>query len=177
MPSGDMSGDELRDRMLILDLLARATRGMDRADSALIASCYTDDSVEYHGPFVGSGQEWAVRPTRTSPANVASHHQLGQTVIDLDGDGAFAETYCIYHGIHAYQDGRRVSREYFVRYLDTLRRVDGAWKIAIRRVVADWGYERTESEGWIGVETYERGTHFPDDPVYRFASGAPTVGG
>ena len=41
------------DRMLardaIRDVLARYARGIDRADAALLKSCYFDDAIEEHG--------------------------------------------------------------------------------------------------------------------------------
>jgi hypothetical protein len=72
----------------------------------------------------------------SSPTSVAAqltmHHLLGQSVFDVDGDGAWGETFFV---VHAVIGGRTVTS--YGRYIDYFRRVDGHWKLVYRRVVPD----------------------------------------
>ena len=57
----------LLDRQAISDCVHRYSRGLDRHDDAMVASCYWDDAIDEHGPFTGSPDEfiaWALeQPT------------------------------------------------------------------------------------------------------------------
>lgn len=161
---------EVADRLAIRDTLARVARGCDRVDADAIEHCYAEDSIDKHGPLYGSGREFAARPERPAASNVRSHHLLGQSIIELSGNDAVAETYFIAHDIFD-GDGPRVAREYFGRYLDQLTRTERGWKVRMREVVIDWGHERPATDLWTGAEDYTRGQRAPDDPSYALLAG------
>jgi SnoaL-like domain len=135
-----MTSDDLalvRDKIELAELVARVSRGVDRADFDMIVSCYTEDSVDYHGTFTGTGREFADYICHRSPISSHArflHHRLAQSIFAVDGDRAFGETYfdsnlqtepgTLFQGIG--------------RYLDEFVRRDGAWLIKERRVVTEW---------------------------------------
>jgi len=159
---------ELIDKEAIRDVIARCARGSDRVDVDLSRSCYHADSVERHGTFQGNSQEYLSDPRRTSPGNLMNHHLLGQTVIDLEGDVAFAETYLLCHQMSQGPDSEPFLNIVASRYVDRLERRDGEWKIASRTAVADFGYQYGLSDVsvWQRLDDFVRGRRWPDDEVY-----------
>ena len=97
-----------------------------------------------------------------------NHHLLGQTIIDLDGDVAFAETYVLCHQISQASDSEPVLNIVASRYVDRLERRDGEWKIASRTAVIDFGYQNALSDlnVWQRLDDFVRGRRWPDDEVY-----------
>ncbi|GAA0291808.1 nuclear transport factor 2 family protein [Kineococcus aurantiacus] len=67
----------------------------------------------------------------------ATTYLNGQSDIDVTGDSATAETYCMAHHLLR-DDGQRVLLTMAIRYLDTFERTASGWRIAERRIVFDW---------------------------------------
>ena len=69
-----------------------------------------------------------------------SRHQPSNFVIDGDGDEANMASYCtvVSGGTrdNPFVEPARITFQ--GRYEDRLRRVDGAWKIAHRKIITDW---------------------------------------
>ncbi len=128
--------DALLDKQDIRECLERFSRGMDRFDREAYLSAFWSDAEIAAGPFVGSAADcwdWAV-PMHEA-GQIATHHALLQSNIDLDGDTAHAETY--YQFI-----GRNRDESLFIaggRYVDRLERRGGEWRIALRTNVIEWG--------------------------------------
>lgn len=61
----------------------------------------------------------------------ASHHMNGQQVITVDGDTAVDVHYCR-AALVLEEDGHDIVSDNYIRYIDTLVRKDGQWKIAKR---------------------------------------------
>ncbi len=63
-------------------------------------------------------------------------HHNGTRIIEIDGDAAFAETYCLAFYRQS-EEGKEGEKEMFlrVRYLDRVEKRNGEWRIAHRRVV------------------------------------------
>jgi SnoaL-like domain len=72
----------------------------------------------------------------------ATTHFIGQsTILTLTADRGTGETYCLAH--HVTVDGERKRLMIAsLRYLDTIVKVDGAWKFAERLLYVDWLEER-----------------------------------
>ncbi len=151
----------LLDRDKIRDCLARLARGEDRRDAALIrASCWPDSTTDY-GVFLGSFDEYLAWVVPGSTAIKVTQHVLGQSVIDLDGDTARAETQVVsYHRI----DMGEAERDTVIggRYLDRLEKRGGEWRIAQRVMLYDWyqdfGVAIDWSKGLMGMPF--RADHF-----------------
>jgi hypothetical protein len=155
---------EMLEKQRIRELLARLARAMDRVDVEGIKGCYTEDSLDDHGSFHGSGAEFAERPSRLAPENLSSTHHLGQSLIDLVDGEAYAETYFFVPLIWRL-GGQNVEIQTAGRYIDRLVKVEGEWKLAFRRVLMDWANERP-AVPWSELETFVRSQRWPADQVY-----------
>lgn len=155
----------LLEKERIRELLARWTRAADRADDKGIEDTYTEDSVDSHGRFLGTGKEFAHRPLRHSAAVISTTHLMGQSIIDLDGDKAYCETYFVCPEVREF-DGEVLYLQIMGRYLDVVRKVDGRWLIESRRVVLDWASEGP-AKPFRALNDFPRSKHWPDDEVYN----------
>jgi hypothetical protein len=127
---------ELTDRYEIGRLLATFCARIDEYDMDAVAGVFTEDcEVDYGpgrgGPRFGRGQV-RDRIAEGQRGFRRTHHQLGQSIVELHGDQAHAMTYVT--AWHEEHDGS-VS-EARLRYLDDLRRGPDGWLIARRRVLA-----------------------------------------
>jgi ketosteroid isomerase-like protein len=164
-----MSNDieRLVDEQAVARVIRTVARAIDRLDYDLLASCYHPDaSDERHGRVRGIDEflEW-VRPILGEM--VSTLHQISTQFVDVDGDVAYAESYCMARHLSAAPDGGP-PREWFayLRYIDRLERRDGTWRI-LRRVCA---YE----PGTLNPNTLELvpgenlgGSRSRADPSYR----------
>jgi pyridoxine 4-dehydrogenase len=71
-------------------------------------------------------------------AYVATMHFNGQSMVELDGDRATGESYCLAHHLTEAEDGSRTLLVASIRYLDTFVKQDGAWLFAERRLMVNW---------------------------------------
>ena len=67
----------------------------------------------------------------------ATQHFNGQSTVELDGDRATGESYCIAHHLYT-EDGERKLMLAHLRYGDTFVKLDGAWLFAERNLYVDW---------------------------------------
>lgn len=139
---------DMLSRQEIRDVLARYARGVDRADRALLESCYHEDAVEEHGPnYSGSAMEYIAGAIERLKQMDAMAHYLCQSHIELDGDTAWAETYVITFARFAGGEGR-VDTLTGGRICDRFERRTGEWRIAHRRIAFDWNRDMATNEGW-----------------------------
>jgi hypothetical protein len=142
--------DDLRyvvDREKIRDCLARVARGEDRRDAELISGAYWPDATDDHGISRGTFAEYLSWVVPGAPSIPNTLHTLGQTLVDLDGDRAVAETHLTaYHRIEA--DGGERDVVIGGRYLDRFERRDGEWRIAHRTMLYDWLRDFGQSVDW-----------------------------
>jgi hypothetical protein len=129
-------------------VLARYARGVDRADGALLKSCYHADAVEEHGGnYTGNAHEYVDVAVPRIRQMGSMQHLLGSTHIDLDGDVAHVETY-VWTFARFADGGRSLDTFTGGRLVDRFERRSGEWKIAHRRTVFDWNRDVPSSEGW-----------------------------
>src|SRR5271168_2501653 len=92
---------EAADRQAILDCLHRYTRGVDRADRALMLSAYHEDAKDEHGVAnLGAADfvDWAIKwhgAFQTRHQHIITNH-----TVELSGDVAHGETYYTFWGIN-----------------------------------------------------------------------------
>lgn len=157
---------EIADRLAIAETLARYCRGIDRCDGALLAEVFTPDArIDY-----GDG---AKSPAETIPGLMAglgamrlTQHNISNTVMRITGASAKTETNCV--ALHLIPAPAGES-EVVVggRYLDTLVKQDGAWRIAERLYVMDWNRTAPatmQTAGGLFDGLQRRGSRAPDDP-------------
>ena len=132
----------------IRDVLARYARGVDRADGALLKSCYHADAVEEHGGnYVGNAFAYVDGAIERIRGMGAMQHLLGTSYIEFDGDTAWVETY-LWTFLRISSEGRGTDTFTGGRLFDRFERRGGEWKIAHRRTIFDWNRDVPSSEGW-----------------------------
>jgi hypothetical protein len=150
----DPALETLLSKQAIRDVLAAYARAIDRADAALLKSCYHADAIEEHGGnFAGNAHEYVdVAIPRVLKMGVMQH-LLGTSHIELQGERAWVETYIWTFARFASGD-RQVDTFTGGRLVDRFERRNGEWKIAHRRTVFDWNRDTPSSEGWcLGLFT------------------------
>ncbi len=127
----------LIDREAIRDAITRVARGEDRRHEGLLRSAFWPEATIDFGVMQGDFETYLTWCVPGSPAIPVTQHMLGQCMISLKGDSAKAETYVTsYHRVKS-DDGERDSAM-GGRYLDTLEKRDGEWRIASRIMLYDY---------------------------------------
>ncbi|MCB2062030.1 MAG: nuclear transport factor 2 family protein [Novosphingobium sp.] len=122
-------------KQAIREALEAFSRGMDRFDREAFLSAFWEDAVIAAGPFVGSASEcWDWAMPMHEEGQELTQHGLLQSVIDLDGDTAHAETY--YQFVAKNRDGSLMLAG--GRYIDRLEQRGGEWRIALRTNQVEW---------------------------------------
>ncbi len=167
----------LWDHHEIRQLLAVYCHGCDRADEVEMAGTYCAESWDDHGPDKCDGKEFARRITAKGleTSKVVSH-QLGQSLIRVDGDSAGAETYFVATAIYEREDGP-VINQLGGRYVDELEREDGAWRIRKRLCVREWSCSNPILSDWLAnagfIESRRGSADVSWDVLGRDYSGVP----
>lgn len=160
----------LLDKQAITEVVYRFGRGVDRLDADIINSCFHPDGYDDHGFYRGVAHEFTGKLVRwLGRGTKKTSHLMGQVLIELDGDTAYAESYVVAsHRMD--RDGAEVDWVANGRYVDRFERRDGVWKIAHRRVVHDW--DRTDpvvERSDESADTWNAGSRTKDDPSYNRA--------
>jgi hypothetical protein len=160
--------EALLNRQDIVDCLTRFGRGMDRFDRELFLSAFHTDAVIAAGPFVGGPDalyDWAA--ALHNLGQLATHHNLLNHTLDINGDVAHSELYYLFVGRNRDETNWMAGG----RYIDRLERRDGAWKIALRTNVIEWsGLVPTLPLPFADVpDLHENGrpSRSKDDPSYK----------
>ena len=164
----------LIDKDEIRDVLMRYARGVDRGEADIVASCYHPDAIDDHGGIQLTGTEAGPRFTATrkpSTQGQLMQHFMGNISIDVDGDTAYTETYCIAF-LHPERDAAEHTVWRGLRYLDRFEKRNGAWKVAYRVVVDDWDRMDPVTEPAPMREMWRRGNIRELDPAAQFRTGA-----
>ena len=135
-------------RDAIREVLSAYARGIDRADAALLKSCYHADAIEEHGGnFTGNAHDYVEHAIPKVRGMGVMQHLLGTSHIDLDGDRAYVETYI---WTFARFKDKEADVDTFTggRLIDRFERRNGVWKISHRRTVFDWNRDTPSREGW-----------------------------
>lgn len=164
----------------IRDCIARLARGEDRRQPDVLSACFWPDSTFDYAMYKGSFPEYLAWVTPGADAITNTQHVLGQTVIDLDGDSARAETYVIsYHRVDMGEGVGERDTCIGGRYLDRLEKRDGTWAIAHRTMLYDWYQDWGASADWsTGIMGYPfHGPNYTgrvkDDASVAFFAGKP----
>jgi hypothetical protein len=162
------SSDEIADRLAIQDVLNLHCRGLDRLDSTAIQSTYWPNAEVDYGSFKGSAHQFAELVVGAlGEAYALTRHSLSNTLIAFSGTTARSETSV--NAGHLLQ-GAEEEMLFYGRYLDTLEKRAGRWKILHRQVVIDWVkrlsvQDERDSEAFAALA---RGAHQDSDPLYPF---------
>jgi hypothetical protein len=179
---------KILDRQEILNIVTLYCRAVDRGDANLLRSIYWKDAVEDHGISMTGVDEFVEMAMNIVNSCVSTHHQIGNVLIQLDGDTAKVETYVHLHQrieglpspywpfqpkpIPENQKGRFTDFFAGARYLDIMERRSGTWRIKHRKVANDW-FQVMPGESWDkfpypGAEHFNIGSHTSADAAYKF---------
>jgi len=157
---------EMLDHYEITKLLNEYCHGCDRRDQTHMASVYAKDSWDDHGPDKCPGPEFAARTMTAMRAIHMCSHLLGQALIRVNGDQAGAESYFIATVRRPVEGGGETLNQLGGRYVDTLVRVDGQWRIKKRVCVRDWSISVPIASDWLAKAGFVQGHMSNADPSY-----------
>src|SRR5579862_2049781 len=124
----------LLEREQIRDCITRLARGEDRRNAQMIRASYWPDSTTDYGVFKGSFSDYLAWVVPGSDVIKNTQHVLGQSVIEIEGKDARAETQVIsYHRVALGDEERDTCIG--GRYLDRLERRGDEWRIAARAML------------------------------------------
>ena len=153
----------LLDRDKIRDCIVRLARGEDRRDAAVLSACFWPDSTFDYAMYKGTFAEYLAWVVPGADVILNTQHVLGQTLIELDGDTAKAETHVIsYHRVDMGEDVGEHDTCIGGRYLDDMEKRNGAWGIKHRTMLYDWYQDWGQSADWAqGIMGYPfHGPHY-----------------
>jgi ketosteroid isomerase-like protein len=147
--SPEMTPVESADRLAIRELVDAYAHCADRRDAEGQKALFTEDThfvVYMNGPGTEPTQDLNGREALTPVFDDLNRYQAtmhfnGQSTVELEGDRASGESYCIAHHLHT-EDGTRNLMVAWLRYLDTFVRVGGGWLFAERELYLDWAETR-----------------------------------
>lgn len=162
----------LLDKLAITELLTGYLRAIDRGDVTTLRASYLPGATEEHGGlYTGSAQGYidTIEQALTHPRAVGTH-ALSNVLIEVDGDRARSEHYVLAM-TRVKTDGVVTDSLVASRIIDDLRRRDGRWGIARRRLRFDWSHDLgPRPERWLAGRQDPadllHGAKFPHDPVY-----------
>lgn len=177
-----MSIEELLDRSAITEALYRYAQGVDRRDWDQVRASYHEDSHDDHGPYKG-GVDGLIEWISGRHEDIAqSMHFIGNIVIDLDGDRAHSDSYCmvfqrlredadappaLFEGADQDEEGSGAPTiEILCRYVDEFERRDGEWRISDRVVVFEWMRATVRDEVSLIGPDWAVATRDRNDPLY-----------
>lgn len=166
---------ELLDKQAIAELTYLYASAIDRGDFELLATLFTSDAMLHYGVYEAPASALIAsgRGGRSAPY-LMTHHQMGNLLVQFDGDDrATAVSYL--HAVHrAQRDGGAIDEMVRARYFDRLVKRDGKWRFAERTLVFDWSHiAAADSANWWdgGGDKVNVGARFPDDLTTQFLRG------
>ena len=157
---------QLLDKQEIREVLARYCRGIDRLDAGLIASVYHSDAYDDHGTYKGPAAGFVEYVVPALRRYASTMHFLGNCLVEIEGDSAKSETYCVAYHCSKPADGPETEMVAGVRYVDRFeRRESGPWLIAHRTVVFEWSRVDEVRNSWTPTE-FTMGRRDREDYVY-----------
>ena len=140
-----ISPEEAADRLAIRQLIDAYAHCADRRDAKGQMALFTADTVFHVFMDSRSAEPTQTLHGRDALAPVfenlntyqATTHFNGQSAVEIEGDTAKGESYCIAH--HLTVEGeKRTLMIASIRYIDTFSKKNGAWFFAERKLMVDW---------------------------------------
>jgi len=137
MPNANIA-DSLAERAEVFDVVARFCERVDEYDHEGAAALFTEDCFIDYGPGRGgpvNGRNAYAERLRNGQGQFRlTHHQLGQSRINVDASGTSANATTYVTAWHEDWTGARSSVR--LRYMDTFVRTSRGWLMSSRRVHA-----------------------------------------
>ncbi|MFK7730297.1 MAG: nuclear transport factor 2 family protein [Pseudomonadales bacterium] len=165
------NAQQVADRIAIGEVLALHSRGLDRVEESTLKSCYWSDAEVDYGTFVGSAHQFAELVMQALAGTYElTRHCIGNTLIAFDGNDLANCESCV-NADHLFI-GAKQEMQFAGRYLDTLEKRDGVWKMKHRRVVIDWSrtVDVVDERGSEAFVAMAKGAHSEADPSHAHFS-------
>ena len=141
----DIALRAIADRQAIRELIDAYAHCADRRDAAGQMALFTKDTAFHvfmdarmaEPTYVLHGREALAPVFDNLNQYTATTHFNGQSTVQLAGDTATGESYCIAHHLTETGDQRTMMIA-SIRYLDRFVRQDGRWLFAERKLMVDW---------------------------------------
>lgn len=163
--------EEMADRLAIIDVIHTYSRGVDRASADILKStCWPEAEVDYGG-YKGPAHPFFDGLVQSIKRYANTQHQISNTIVDLDGDKAKAESYLTAHHYLPVEEGQDTEMTYIGRYFDRLEKRDNIWKFMHRQVVMTWhqnAFASADEEKNPGLKELTRASRHPEDPLFDF---------
>ena len=139
-----MNAEKLEQKLIgVLDMQEvkavahRFARGLDRCDRQIIESCFHKDGMDDHGFFKGSATEFCDWVMKELEKLTISQHLITTQNAEINGNSAMCESYFYAYHLMSTPNG---DKDVIAagRYLDTMEKRDGEWKITLRQATFDW---------------------------------------
>jgi hypothetical protein len=131
--------EHLLDEAAIKEVHIRYCRAADRVDNVALRACFHPHAIADYGHGVWNLDEYMEHATAMMANFIATTHNTGNQLVEVDGDSAWAEHYAVATHRWPYdENGETRDMIAGIRYVDRMERIDGEWRIARRVMVLDW---------------------------------------
>jgi hypothetical protein len=150
----------------IYTCMSRYCHGVDRCDLDVLKSSFWPDATCNYSDAELDAMTWAENCVAGISQMERTMHTIGNHLIEVNGDKATGETYCLAYHLIKNEQGELTDMLVGGRYLDHFEKRDGEWRIKSRYYVMDWNHNIPSTGNWTtgllgGLNT---GARKPDDP-------------
>lgn len=128
---------DLLDKQALMELAQTYASAVDRRDYTRFAMTFAEDG-QLSGPgFFYRGRDEIETNIKRIEQFSATQHHVSNQLVELAGDNAAGETYCM--AGHVYEKGGQQRKmDMAIRYQDEFVRRGQHWKIKSRALAVDW---------------------------------------
>jgi len=130
-----MSDQYVADRIALMDVMLKYTKGVDNRDLDLYRSCFADDvevvgfgDQAYHG-----GDAWTDYVRDALKRFGPTQHMLGPQLAEVNGDTAHCRTDV--QALHYMADDPKTTLTLWATYETDMKRIGGEWKIVRHELI------------------------------------------
>ena len=161
---------QLLDKQDIMEVVGgRYSRALDWLDLDQLKTCFWQDGWVDYGFFEGNAHEWCDAVMPIEAGSLHRFHYCFNIRVVVNGDRADAESNSIAGGRREDEKGEMTQSFFGSRYLDTLERRQGEWRILERRTLLEFAQVLpaggAPGDGLEGLELVSG--LGPDHPLYR----------
>ncbi|HTJ64823.1 MAG TPA: nuclear transport factor 2 family protein [Alphaproteobacteria bacterium] len=127
------------DEWALLQLAYRYAEAVDRRDADLLTSVFTaDGTIERPGSVWQGHEKLRGIIARLNTLYDTTFHTVRNQTVEVDGDTAVGETYCVAMHMLPPNGGPRKRMDMGIRYQDRFVRQNGTWFFTRRHLMVDW---------------------------------------